>query len=205
MAETKAPDPDAEPAGSPSGLMTQREFAEARGWSKQYVNQLVKQGRIPLQDGKIDPNEADRALARTKDPARDRRLQAGTSGSPEAIAESPGHPGEALGSGPSPPFIKARTVRENYRALKEKLEYEMLTGKLIEKDEVRRAAFTAGRLYRDEIQRMARVIADDVAGEFRLDAAQVVAMVRKRIDEALAEITKRLDNDTLGFDTGVRP
>lgn len=205
MAETKASDPTAQPAGSSSRLMTQREFAEARGWSKQYVNQLVKQGRIPLRSGKIDPDEADRALARSKDPARDRRLQGATSGGPEVVAEAPSHAGEMVGSGPSPPFIKARTVRENYRALKEKLEYEALTGKLIEKDEVRRAAFTAGRLYRDEIQRMARVIADDLAGEFRLDVAQVTGMVRKRIDEALAEIIKRLDDDTLGFETGVRP
>ncbi len=56
--------------GSERQLLTQKEYADRKGWSKQYVNQLVKKGRIPLQGGKIDPVVADAALARDRDPTR---------------------------------------------------------------------------------------------------------------------------------------
>ncbi len=56
--------------GSERQLLTQKEYADRKGWSKQYVNQLVKKGRIPLQGGKIDPVVADATLARDRDPTR---------------------------------------------------------------------------------------------------------------------------------------
>jgi hypothetical protein len=56
--------------GSGRRLLSQKDYADARGWSKQYVNQLIKKGRIHLVDGQIDPEQADRALGRTRDPSR---------------------------------------------------------------------------------------------------------------------------------------
>ncbi len=35
--------------------VTQAEFARQNGWSRQYVNKLVKEGRIKLKGGRIDP------------------------------------------------------------------------------------------------------------------------------------------------------
>lgn len=53
---------------SVNGLLTQAAFAKRRGWSRAYVCQMVKRGKIPTIDGKIDPDAADTALAQTVDP-----------------------------------------------------------------------------------------------------------------------------------------
>jgi len=51
-------------------LISQYEWAKRKGFSKQYVNQLVKSGRIPLENGKINPSKADAIMAATQDPSK---------------------------------------------------------------------------------------------------------------------------------------
>src|ERR1700692_3588116 len=48
----------------PAGLLSQGAYARSRGWSPQYVSKLVKQGKIPLVSGKVDPIAANASLAR---------------------------------------------------------------------------------------------------------------------------------------------
>ena len=50
--------------------MTQTEYAAHIGTTKQYVNKLVRQGKISLVDGKVDRDAADLALRGSSDPAR---------------------------------------------------------------------------------------------------------------------------------------
>ena len=50
MAQKRDSQPDSERL-----LLSQKAYADRKGWSKQYVNQLVKRGRIPLHENKIDP------------------------------------------------------------------------------------------------------------------------------------------------------
>ena len=57
-------------------LISQSEYARQRGVSRQYVNRLVRQGVIALENGKIDPARADAALAARRDPARPERRKA---------------------------------------------------------------------------------------------------------------------------------
>jgi hypothetical protein len=45
-----------------AALISQGAFAREHGWSPQYVNKLVKEGKITLVDGKIDPAAADAEL-----------------------------------------------------------------------------------------------------------------------------------------------
>ena len=47
--------------------------ARRRGVSRQYVSRLVKEGVIRLKNGKVDPAQADAALAARRDPARPMR------------------------------------------------------------------------------------------------------------------------------------
>ena len=49
--------------------ITQAEFARRNGWTKQYVAKLVKQGRIQLEGGKIDPVAAKRAIGQLAEPS----------------------------------------------------------------------------------------------------------------------------------------
>ncbi len=210
LPSAEAMGPDEEPsepvdgAVEPSRLMTQKQFADARGWSKQYVNQLVRQGRIRLQNGKIDPIEADRSIARDKDPARDPRLQSGTGATNTSTTDQRRETRSAIDAAPHPPFIKARTVRENYRALRERLEYETLAEKLVEKSVVQTAAFEAGRLYRDTILATADHIGFEMGVKFGINAREATDLVKAEINKALAEIVGRLRDEEWGFDEGVK-
>lgn len=187
-----------------SRLMTQKQYAAARGWSKQYVNQLVRQGRIRLHNGRIDPIEADRSLARNKDPARDPRLRTGANTANASTADQSRGTPSASETAPHTPFVKARTVRENYRALRERLEYETLAGKLMDKSEVQTAAFEAGRLYRDTILATANHIGLEMEMKFGVNAREAAELARAQISKALTEIVMRLKDEQWGFDEGVK-
>lgn len=52
-------------------LISQSAYARLRGWSAPYVSKLVKQGKLPLVDGKVDPAVADAALAAVQDGNRE--------------------------------------------------------------------------------------------------------------------------------------
>lgn len=52
--------------GTSKQLMTQTAFAAANGYSQPYISKLVKAGKIPTMDGKIDVAKAGRVLAKLK-------------------------------------------------------------------------------------------------------------------------------------------
>lgn len=52
--------------GSSKQLMTQTAFAAFSGYSQPYISKLVKAGRLPTMDGKIDVAKAGRVLAKLK-------------------------------------------------------------------------------------------------------------------------------------------
>ena len=181
-------------AEQPSGkrtLMTQKEYAAHRGCSKQYVNQLVKQGRIPLVDGRIDPNAADAALSRQRDPARESQFRAD---SMIAIAE-PGIPGGDESERPMPPFAKARTVREHFRALRERLEYEHLVGKLVVAQDVEDAAHEVGLMVRRAFEMSAERIGEAIGAQLQVDRAKAAEIAAAEIRATLKNLRQRLSEN----------
>lgn len=60
-----------EASGDSQGLISQSAYARLKGWVPSYVCKLVKQGKIPLVDGRIDPAIADAALAAVQDGNRE--------------------------------------------------------------------------------------------------------------------------------------
>lgn len=170
-------------------LLTQKEYANQKGWSKQYVNQLVKKGRIPLQGGKINPAVADVALARDRDPAQDPAFKTApiTSEPPLGVAFQL-DPASNHGS-----FSKARTVREHFRALRERLEYEQQAGKLIPLEQVETAYFEAARDFRDAFQAAAVRIGQTLAGKFNLEEEEVVTITADEITTTLTELSRRFE------------
>ena len=180
--------------GSGRRLLSQKDYADARGWSKQYVNQLIKKGRIHLVDGQIDPEQADRALGRMRDPSRASAFR--TDGMGEFGNAAPGAELDAARIHGS--FAKARTVREHYRALKERLEYEQAAGNLVSKADVEDEHFTLARMTRDRILQGMHDIAGALAVQFKIDEVTVRGQLMERVTGLLntvADEIERLDEE----------
>lgn len=194
---------DGLPAGNSATqlLLTQMEYARRRGWSKQYINQLVKQGRIQLANGRIDPVAADAALAGTRDPSRGSRVRMPPEASPLPISGSPA--GSTPVGGAEGTFVKARTVREHFRAMREKMEFEAATGELVRRREVEDAAYGIGVTFRQHMMRAAESIGLAVASRFRLAERDVSVVITDGITQALRQLHDAIRGDEWGFDNGM--
>ena len=87
-------------------LLTQAQYARARGLSRQAISQAVKDGRISLVGGKVDPSLADAIFALSM-----------------------------TGAG-IPSFAESRAAREAFQAKLKRLEYERRRGALVPINEV---------------------------------------------------------------------
>ena len=170
-------------------LLNQKDYARRKGWSKQYVHQLVKKGRIPLKDGRIDPEAADAALARDRDPARVRAAEARRDEEdPEEERSLPDTASQDLQRS----FSKARTVREHYRAIREKLELQKETKELLYAPAVDYAIRRNVAEMRDSIRYATRDLAHKIAAKYGLDDREVVQLTAETIDAALTQFSDRL-------------
>jgi hypothetical protein len=134
-------------------MMTQAEYARYRGVSRQAVSKAVRSGRIVLaEDGMIDPEAADASWRRNTDPSKPSNSVAGNprGAVPRARHSNPQAPRVTTGGpSPGPDYHVSRAVRETYLAKLVRLEYEIKTGKLIDAEESRHAAFQDNRRVRD--------------------------------------------------------
>ncbi len=173
--------------------MTQAEYARHRGVSRQAVSKAIRAGRIVVAEGgKIDPEAADAGWQRTTDPTKPSNSVVGNprgalplvrraaSPVPRAVRGSPA---------PGPDYQVSRAVRETYLAKLVRLEYEIKTGKLIDAEESKRAAFQDNRRVRDLLlaipDRTAAQLAacSDPAECHRLLAAEVRRACEELSDE----------------------
>lgn len=107
-----------------SRLIRKIDYAKHIGVSPSYVTHLVKSGKIPTHDGKIDPVEADAALKRNLSPAQ----------SHESIVEIDRFKDEADYNAL---YIKSRALHEEEKARLAKLKADELAGMVISADQVR--------------------------------------------------------------------
>jgi|SRR5689334_15596878 len=154
--------------------LTKRAYAKHReekygSCSESAVRKAVKTGRISTRpDGKIDPAVADRQWARNTDPTKPLNQ---ITGNPRHRKPSPDAPSEPMDLGerngknkdPLSGYSKARAMREAYKALREKIMWELDSKKTVEVERIRAAAATAGKITCDRIMaqpaRLARVLA----------------------------------------------
>jgi hypothetical protein len=134
-------------------MMTQAEYARHRGISRQAVSKAIRSGRIVLtQDGMIDPAAADASWRRNTDPSKPSNSVAGNprGAVPRARRSvTQAHSVATSGLSPGPDYHVSRAVRETYLAKLVRLEFEVKTGKLIDAEESRHAAFQDNRRVRD--------------------------------------------------------
>jgi hypothetical protein len=145
-----------------------REYARHRGVSHGAVRKAIASGRIvPELDGGIDPEKADVMWDSRTNPGQ--------------VELDGGEGGSGVG------YHKARAYREAYKAKLAKLEYEIKTGKLLDKNEVDVCFFNRARELRDRIQQIPRRVAARLAAE--TDPRTVEEILDSEIREALVDLS----------------
>ena len=173
-------------------LITQAEWARRRGFSRQYVGRLVKRGVVRLDDGKLDPEEADAALAALREPARQPRRTAGSraehSRRQPTDSSTGGGPISVPQGGDLPTLLlKTRIKSEVERARLLEIKAKVEAGKYVDADEVKVAAFNRARIVRDALLSIPDRLAAVLAAE--TETPKVHALIAAEIRQALEELT----------------
>ncbi len=163
-------------------LLSLRAYAKHRGVVKSAVDKAIQSGRIATTpDGKINSDIADvEWKANTRQ--QHQRRPAGAKASVAPIVEP--ERTETAGAG-GLDYFRARAVREGYLARLAKIEFEEKTEKLISRDEVQVAAFTSGRMARDNLTNIPDRLAAMLAAEADADKVHQILTgeIRKALDE----------------------
>lgn len=182
-------------------LISQAEWARRRGFSRQYVNRLVRRGIVRLVDGKVEPAQADAALAAVREPARparrsgdatpsrsDRGSERAQHSDPEPLSLSSGLPaGQPFGGDLPTLLLKTRIKSEVERARLLEIKAKVEAGKYVDADEVKVAAFNKARVVRENLLNIPDRLAAVLAAEN--DPAKVHALLAAEVRQALMELT----------------
>lgn len=139
-------------------LISQSEWAKRCGFSRQYAGQLVKNGTVRNYNGKINPAQADAALAAIRNPAHTQKRVS----EPEHtfVASSP----KKTPDNPDLAEILLRTRIKNEiekgKLLQSRVQSEL--GELLDAEQVRLAAFNKARVVRDGMLNLADRLASVV-------------------------------------------
>lgn len=155
-----------------------RQFAKLDGCSEMLVRRGIQQGKlIAFEDGTLDP-----ALAKT--PWRKGNI--GANGA-NAVANGSGA-GELLS------FADAQQLKENnlarkegYQALLRKLEHEVKSERLVDRERVETQVFTASREDRDAWLNWPSRVAPLIAASLHVDAVALAVELERHVREHLAE------------------
>jgi hypothetical protein len=155
-------------------LISQTEWAKRQGFSKQYVNKLLKNGKIKLIDGMIDEKSANAVLQNQRDP----NLPIRRSGSSSYENQSDMH--DLLVK------TKLKNEIERGKLLEAKVKTEM--GQLISAEKVRHAMFAKGRIIRDGVLNVPDRVSFLLATIS--DASQIHKILMKELREVLEELSR---------------
>ena len=148
-----------------------RKYAQHRGVSHTAVQKAIKQGRIQLtSERRIDIEQADRDWQRNTSPMN-----------------APPVSATIEGSGGGSTYAQSRAVRELYLARLAKIEYEERLNKLVNRDEVKVAAFSMARTIRDSLLNIPDRIAAMLAAES--DPTRVHYILTEELRRTLLELT----------------
>ena len=151
--------------------LTKSEFAARRGWSKSYVSKLANQDRLVLTaDGKVDVEATETLLAESTDPSKaavaarheDNRVERDVRTHLQPGGETPAVQPTVPQPGKGPDFQKARAHREYYLAQLAEAEFNKVQGNLVERQAVEDAAYSAGRMLRDQFLGLAPQLAAEL-------------------------------------------
>lgn len=151
--------------------LTKSEFAARHGWSKSYVSKLAKQDRLVLTaDGKVDVEATELLLAESADPSKAAVAARHEEHRVERDVRSQLQPGLGpaatllpdTASAGAHNFQKAKAHREYYLAQLAEAEFNKVQGNLVERQAVEDAAYSAGRMLRDQFLGLAPQLAAEL-------------------------------------------
>ncbi|MFT4314366.1 MAG: hypothetical protein AB3P11_04690 [Wolbachia pipientis] len=116
--------------------ITQTEWAREIGVSKQYVCYLVKKGIVELEDGLIDREQANEAIAAIRDPSQPLRRK---------------NPENENASNLSTMLLKTRIKNEMERGKLLEAKAKAEIGELVSVEEVKTEAFNVARVVRNNL------------------------------------------------------
>lgn len=167
--------------------LTVKEYAEKRGVTDRAVRQYMAEGLIPkkaqVRKGQrvyIDAKKADAALA---EHATTRRQILGAKATPQQKEETTQKAGTAGLS-----YFDARTLAQRYKAALLKIELDEKTGRLVEAEAVKAAAFGKARAVRDALLNVPDRIAPILAAEE--DPQRISEIMTTELKTALEELAR---------------
>ena len=174
--------------------ITQSEFARRNGWTRQYVAKLIKQGRVKLEGGKIDPVAAKRAIDNLAEPSTELWEKPAQKPAP-GYTTTTASPLQSASAAPptdgrkAVDYASARTMREAYRAKMARLDYEEREGKLVDAQKMYEEGFQLGRQVRDAILSVPDRLADILAAE--QDPVKIRQLLQDELEMTLISLAEQ--------------
>jgi hypothetical protein len=170
-------------------FITQAEYARRRGCTEGAVRRAVKDGRITLIDGKIDPVAADAQWARNT------RVRAGSRPTDDANLSGSGHAGgRAADEGEEEEdtatgYWKSRARREKAEAELAELKLSELQGHLVRADEWTAALARRAAAFREGLLQIPARLSAQLAAES--DQARVHTLLEDELRQVMSQLTQR--------------
>lgn len=189
-------------------LMTRKEWAASEGFSVQYVFKLIKSGTVRLVDGKIDPDQARRALEAIRNPAKPlerkgvpvpqatpRPYQVPTPPPPvQRLADrAVSHAGAASDNDLTTMLLKARVKNEIARGISLGVRAALDSKEAINAREAEEAWASWVREFRSSIEAWPNRVAGIMAAELDVDAKKLRIIMEKHLRALLFEIAGKAD------------
>lgn len=161
-------------------LVSQKDYAQSRGVSKQYISKLVKNKVLVLHDGLIDEEEADTRLMSTRVVAKPSKLEKfiGSTGMPDPKSKDKAPLSEVL--------LRARIFNEQARAKMLAMQVQKEEGKLISADEVKVTSYNKARMVRDAFLNLPARVSSLLVNQ--QDAEVIHGILMKEIRQIVEEI-----------------
>lgn len=172
--------------------MNQTQFAQHKGWTKGYVSQLKKSGRMVFNlDGSVDIEATEIRIAETADPNRDDvvKRHAETRGAAMVVPSAPA-PAKKTKEAGQVTFSDGRAKEQHYKALDAELEYGIKIGKYLSKDEMASAVEDLVTTFKQAMENLPHLVAPVLVGK---DLAFVRSTLKQEVHDALLKLHRGFD------------
>lgn len=170
-------------------LVTKTEYARRRGCTEAAVRRAVKDGRITLIDGKIDPVAADAQWARNT------RVRAGSRPTDDANLSGSGSVGGRANSNDKEDtddatgYWNSRARRERAEAELAELKLSELQGQLVRADDWAAALAKRAAAFREGLLQIPARLSAQLAAE--PDQARVHTLLEEELRQVMEQLTQR--------------